>query len=99
MKRTSSSVAWGRDWSMRRSSRMLAASEATRHAAAINVVRRRALIYKISSTTIFSSKILFQVSVLENEEGSAQSYRGITKRVKRIVQDKLSRYRLLMRDG
>src|SRR5437879_1323304 len=104
IKRTSSSVACGRNRSTRRSSTTLAASASTRHKLATNVVRRRAFIAKFSrlkSHSETSSPNLvedasFQIPVFKYDHRATQSHRSIGQRIKSILQDKLPCDRLLV---
>src|SRR5580704_10237149 len=88
-KRTSSSVACGRSWSLLRNTTMLAASEKIRQTAATIEVLRRWVIQDQS----------FEIAVLKDQNGSAQSHDGVKQRIKSVMHDELARHWLLMSDG
>src|ERR1017187_6561085 len=95
MYRASSRGAWGRIWSMWRSSRMQATIETARHPAAMTVVRCGAVISRNSGLEPAKS---FQVPALEDQDCAAQGHHRIEHGIQRVLQDKLRRERLLMRD-
>src|SRR3954451_9225918 len=93
MYRTSSMLARGRISSTRCSSRMLAAMEMMRVAAANAVVRRRDLTRGASGLESAES---FQVPALKDQNGTAQRHCSVKERIKTTLQDELSGNRLLM---
>src|SRR3954469_5855391 len=86
-------LARGRISSTRCSSRLLAAMEMRRVAAANAVVRRRDLTRGASRLESAES---FQIPALKYQNGTAQRHCGVKERIKTILQNELSGNRLLM---